>query len=111
MRNAGVGGLQDLGFVVGLADAFDVGGPLGNGADGGGGVFGEGVNVAVGETGGAGEDAAGVDAGEAAGFGDGVEDLGVGEAVDGEVVNGFVAALLDWVVGEGGCWDHFVHGS
>lgn len=56
-----------------------------------------------------GEDAAGVEAGELAGFGDGVEDLGVCEAVGGEVVDGFVAFLELGVVG--GCGEHFVDGA
>lgn len=44
----------------------------------------------VGGFGGGGEDAAGVDTGELSRFRDGPEDLGVGEWVNGEVVDGFM---------------------
>lgn len=106
VRDTRVRRLEDLVLVVALADCFDGGGVLGCGGDGVGGVFGDGVGVRGAQAGRAGEDAAGVDAGELAGFRDGVEDLGVCEAVDGEVVDGLVAFLE--VGGVGRCREHFV---
>ena len=109
VRDTRVRRLEDLVLVVALADCFDGGGVLGCGGDGGSGVFRDGVGVRGAQAGRAGEDAAGVDAGELAGFRDGVEDLGVCEAVDGEVVDGLVAFWEVDVVG--GCREHFVDGA
>ena len=109
VRNTRVRRLEDLVLVVALADCFDGGWVLGCGGDGGGGVFGDGVGMRGAQAGRAGEDAAGVDAGELAGFRDGVEDLGVCEAVDGEVVDGLVAFREVAVVGC--CREHFVDGA
>ena len=111
VRDTCVRRLQDLCLLVTFADAFDAVGCLGGFGDGGGGVVCDFVDGGVGEARGAGEDAASVDAGELAGFGDGVEDLGVRQAVDGEVVDGFVGSLIAGVGGVAGCWDHFLNGA
>lgn len=110
VRDTGVGGLQDLCLLLAFADAFDEVGFLGGLGDSGGGVIGDLFDGGVGEARGAGEDAAGVDASELAGFGDGVEDLGVRQAVNGEVIDGFVGSLVAGVGGVAGCWDHFLDG-
>lgn len=111
MRDTCISGLQDLCLLVTFADAFDEVRILGGSGDGGGGVICDFIDGGVGEARGAGEDAAGVDAGELAGFGDRVEDLGVRQAVDREIVDGFVGSLVTGVGGVAGCWDHFLDGA
>lgn len=111
VRDTCVCGLEDLRLVVALTNAFDAVGFLRGLGDGCAGVVCDFLDDGVGEARGAGEDAAGVDAGELAGFGDGVEDLGVRQAVDREVVYGFVGFLVARVRGVGGCWDHFLNGA
>lgn len=107
VRDAHVRGLEDLLFVVALTDALDVGWVMRDLADGLVGVGHVAFDFSVWQGGRGGEHATGVNTGELPGLGDGVEDLGICEAVDGEIVDGLVGSNVQ-VIAEGCGWDHLV---
>lgn len=107
VRDAHVRGLEDLLLVVALTDALNAGWVLRDLAYSLVGVGHGALGFFVWQGGSGGEHATGVNTGELPGLGDGVEDLGIGEAVDGEIVNGLVGSNVQ-VIAEGGGWDHLV---